>query len=153
IGGFGCAGCGATGLTGFGVMSFSFGDLSFLAEWPTVTLPLPLPLPLLSACCPVAAMPLATAGETDEAFELPDVLAATATPAVRARAKPTSAILTSVPFPKLNHRSIRHSLQKTESDAYRRAPAAPRRGSSSLSPFPGSRVSAGKSSGRAAPRQ
>src|SRR5262245_32988176 len=62
--GLGCAGWFGPGFAGFGVMSFSFGDLSFFTEWPTVTLPLPFPLPLLS-CSAAAATPFATAGETD----------------------------------------------------------------------------------------
>ena len=46
IGGFGCAGWFGPGVTGFGVMFPSRGDVSFLTDWATITWPLPLP-----ACC------------------------------------------------------------------------------------------------------
>src|SRR6185312_1434669 len=55
--GLGWAGWLGLGVTGFGVMSRSFGDLSFLTECPTVTCPLPFPFPLFD-CCAAIAVPL-----------------------------------------------------------------------------------------------
>ncbi len=110
IGGVLIAWCDDAGVTGFGVMLRSFGEVSFFVECPTWTL-LPVPLSARPPDFAARARPFATAGEKDFFLE-PDDVAATATPAVRARTRPTSASFVSVPLPQLDHRSMPHSFRR-----------------------------------------